>query len=90
MSALGYPGAKMSLKEDDVPKLFPVVEAMLMPLIHRTSTTTTRLGSKRTISELSARTHVMSANGEFAIFWRVRPANLVTSASEHNEYSDLS
>ena len=28
MAALNYPGAKI-LKEDDVPTLFPVVEAML-------------------------------------------------------------
>ena len=32
-AALGYPGAKISLKEEDVPTLFPVVEAMLMPPI---------------------------------------------------------
>ena len=30
-AALGYHGAKISLKEDDVPTLFPIVEAMLMP-----------------------------------------------------------
>ena len=28
MAVLGYPGATISLKEDDVPTLFPVVEAM--------------------------------------------------------------
>ena len=50
MAALGYPGAKISLKEDDVPTLFPVVEAMLMPSIRRTSTTTVRLGSKQAAS----------------------------------------
>ena len=55
MEALGYPGAKISLKED-VPTLFPVVEAMLMPPIHRTqaairaSMTTVHLGSKRAVS----------------------------------------
>ena len=26
MAVLGYPGAKISLKEDDVPTLFPVVD----------------------------------------------------------------
>ena len=52
MAALGYPAAKISLKEDDVPTLFPVVEAMLMPSIRGTqaetwaSTTTGHLGSK--------------------------------------------
>ena len=50
MIALGYPGAKICLKEDDVPTLFPVVEAMLMPPIRRTSTTTVHLGSKRAVS----------------------------------------
>ena len=38
----------------------------------------------------------MSAHGEFgqvnsdSILWRVRPATLVASASEHNGHSDLS
>ena len=50
MAALGYPGAKISLKEDDVPTLFPVVEAMLMPLICRMSTTMVHLGLKRAVS----------------------------------------
>ena len=51
-AALGYPGANISLKEDDVPTLFPVVEAIMMPPIHRTqaatraSKTTVHLGSK--------------------------------------------
>ena len=49
MVALGYLAAKISLKEDDAP-LFPVVEAMLMPPIHKTSTTTVHLGSKRAVS----------------------------------------
>ena len=49
MVALGYPGPKISLKEDDVPTLFPVVEAMLMPLIRRTWTTKVHLGSKRAV-----------------------------------------
>ena len=55
-AALGYSCAKISLKEDDVPTLFPVVEAMLMPPIHRTqavtraSMTTVQLGSKRAVS----------------------------------------
>ena len=50
MVALGYPGAKISLKEDDVPRLFPVVEGVLMPPIHRTSTTIIHLGSERAVS----------------------------------------
>ena len=45
-AALSYPDAKISLKEDGVPTLFPVVEATLMPPIHRTSTTTVHPGSK--------------------------------------------
>ena len=52
MTVLGYPGAKMSLKEDDVPILFIVLEAVLTPSIRRTRTqsatraaTTTSLGS---------------------------------------------
>ena len=51
-AALGYPGAKISLSKDDVPTLFPVVEAMLMPPICRTqaatraSTTMVHLGLK--------------------------------------------
>ena len=67
MAALGYPGAKIFLKEDDVPTLFPVVEAMLMPSIGRTqaatraSMTTVHLGS----NELSARILVMLAHSEF-------------------------
>ena len=66
MAALGYPDVKISLKEDDVLTLFPVVEAKLMPPIRRTqattraSTTTVHLGPKRTVSEQSARTHVSS------------------------------
>ena len=56
MAALGYPRAKICMKEDDVPTLFPVVEAMLMPLIRRTqaatrtSTTTVHIGSMRAVS----------------------------------------
>ena len=50
MVALRHPGANISLKEDDVHTLFPVVEAMLMPPIRRTSTTTVHLGSKRVVS----------------------------------------
>ena len=56
MAALGYPGAKISLKEGVVPTLLPVVEAMLMPSIRRSqaatraSTTTVHLGSKRAVS----------------------------------------
>ena len=40
-AVLGYPCAKISLKEDDVPTLFPVVEAVLMPPIRRTQASTT-------------------------------------------------
>ena len=53
---LGYPGAKISLKEDDVPTLYTVAEAMLMPPIRKTqaatraSTTVVPLGSKRAVS----------------------------------------
>ena len=65
MAALVYPGGKISLKEGDVPTLFPIVEAMLMPPIHRTSTTTVHLGSKRAVSELSAWLEVMAAHSEF-------------------------
>ena len=56
MAALGYSGAKISLKEDDVPTVFAVVVAMLMSPIRRTqaatraSTTTFHLGSKRAVS----------------------------------------
>ena len=50
MATQGYTGAKISLKEDDVPTFFQVVEAMLMPPIRRTSTTTVHLGSKRAVS----------------------------------------
>ena len=56
MTVLGYLGAKISLKEDDVPTLFPVVKAILMPSIHKTqartraSMTTVRLGSTRAAS----------------------------------------
>ena len=51
MAALGYPGTQISLKEDAVPMLFPVVEAMLMPSVRRKqavtrASTTTPLGSK--------------------------------------------
>ena len=56
---LGYPGAKISLKEEVVPTLFPVVEAMLIPLIRRTQAATralstmygpVHLGLKRVVS----------------------------------------
>ena len=54
MAALGYPGDKISLKEDDVPTLFQ--KAMLMPSIcitqaaTRASKTMVHLGSKRAVS----------------------------------------
>ena len=44
-------GAKISLKEDDMPTLLPIVKAMLMPQIRWTSTTTAHLGSKRDVSD---------------------------------------
>ena len=86
-TALGYPGAKISLKQDDVPTLFPVVEVMLTLPIHRSSTTTVHLGLKRAVSKLPVQIQVMSVHGEFgpvnsdSIFWRVQPTTLVTSAS---------
>ena len=90
MAALSYPGAKISLKENDVPTLFPVVEAMLMPPIHRTqaatrvSTTTVQLGSKRAV-----RADTGGQHSSDSILWRIWPATLVTSALEHNGHSDL-
>ena len=54
-----------------MPTSFPIVEAMLTPPIRRTqaatraSTTAVHLGSRRDVSELSARIQVMSAHGEF-------------------------
>ena len=62
-AALGYPTAKIYLKEDVVPTLFSIVEAMLTSSIRKTqaaigaSTTTVHLGLKRALSELSDRTH---------------------------------
>ena len=58
-AALGYPGGKTSLKEDDVLILFLVVEAMLMPPIRRTS------DRSEDRSEMSVWIQVMSAHGEF-------------------------
>ena len=84
-----------------MPTSFPVVEAMLMPPIHRTqattlaSTTTVHLAPMRAVGELSVQIQVMSAHSEFSpvnsnsILWRVQPSTLVTSASEHNGHSDL-
>ena len=52
---MDYTGSKISLQEDDVPTLFLVVEAMLMPPFRRTlavtwtSTTMVYLGSKRDV-----------------------------------------
>ena len=87
-ASLGYPDAKISLKEDDVPTLFPVVEVLLMPPICITqtatwaSTTVVHLGSNRVVS---TDIQVMMAHGEFglvnsdSIVWRIRPATLLTS-----------
>ena len=86
MVVLSYPGAKISLKEDNVSTLFTVVEAMLVPPIRRTSTITVHLGSKRAVSTDTG--DVGSVNLD-SIFWIVRPATLVTSASVHNGHSDL-
>ena len=36
MAALDYGGASTSLKEDVLPALFPVVEAILMTSVHKT------------------------------------------------------
>ena len=83
-----------------MPTLFPVVEAMTTPPIRRTqairtSTTTVHPGPKRAVRELSSRIQVLSAHGQFgpvdsdSILSRVRPATLVTLASEHNGHSDL-
>ena len=72
MAALGYPYAKISLKEDVVPTLFPVVEAMLMS---QASTTMVHLGLKRAVSVDTGEL----AHGEFglvnsdSILWRLRP-----------------
>ena len=63
MAALGYPSAKICLKEDGVPTSFPVVEAMLMPSICRTLTTTVHLGSKRAVSADTGDTST----------WRIQP-----------------
>ena len=43
MEDLVYPGAKISLREDVVPTLFQVVQAMLMPPIRRTQAATQAL-----------------------------------------------
>ena len=40
MATPGFPGAKISLKEDNMLTLFTVVEVMLMPPIHRTQAAT--------------------------------------------------
>ena len=45
--------AKISLKENDVPTLFPVMETMLMPSIHKTQAATrasTTMVHKRVVS----------------------------------------
>ena len=66
-----------------------------MPPIRRTQAATRASTTTVHLSELSARTQVMSAQGEFgpvnsdSILWRLRSATLVTSASEHNGHSDL-
>ena len=71
MAALGDPGAKISSREDVVPALFLVTEAMLMPSISRTqaatrlSTTTVHLGSERAVCKPLARIQMISVQGEF-------------------------
>ena len=87
MAAQGYRSAKISLKEEVVLTVFPVVEAMLIPSVRRTL----RRGNRRPRStsdrsELSA-IQVMSAHSESgsmnsgSILWNLRSAMLVTSAS---------
>ena len=87
MAAQGYRSAKISLKEEVVLTVFPVVEAMLIPSVRRTL----RRGHRRPRStsdrsELSA-IQVMSAHSESgsmnsgSILWNLRSAMLVTSAS---------
>ena len=91
-AALGYPVAKISLEQDDMLTLFLVVEAMLMPPIHRTqaatqaSTTTVHLGSKRAVKVDTGDVGLVNLD---SILWRVWPATLVTLASEHNGHNDF-
>ena len=63
---------KSLLKEDVVPTLLPVVEAVLTMVL---------LGSKRAVSADTG--DVGSVNSD-SILWRVQSATLVTSASENN------
>ena len=76
-AALGYPGAKVSLKEDDVPTLFPVVE---------TKRAVTELSAQ--IQVMAAHCEFSLVNLD-SILWKVWPATLVTLASEHNGHIDL-
>ena len=57
MAALGYPRAKISLKEHDVPTLFQVVEAMLMSSIHRTRSpnTVNDMGSDDSVARIEGK-----------------------------------
>ena len=79
MAALGYPDAKISLKEDVVPTLFPVVEAILMPSIHRTpatiwASTMVHLGSKQVPSEFGQHSLVTLARNSGAFGLRAQQA----------------
>ena len=71
-AALGYLVAKISLKEDDVPTLFPVVEAMLMPPICRTQAatralmTTVHLGLKQAVGADTGQ-HSLESSANFGI-----------------------
>ena len=70
MAALGYLGAKISLKEDVVPTLFQVVEAMLMPSICRTQAAT---WASMTMVHLVSK-QVVSADTVDVSPWLIRPA----------------
>ena len=80
-AALGYPAAKISLKQDVVPTLFPVVEAMLMTAIRRTKAATRAL---MTPVQFGYRRFRRTVNSD-SILWRLRHTTLVTSASERSD-----
>ena len=74
MAALGYHGVKISLKEDVVPTLFPIVEAVLKPSFHRTQAATWGIDD-----------HGPPQIEAFdSILWTV-----VTLTSEHNRHGNL-
>ena len=53
LATLGYPGARISLKSDAVPTIFPAVEAALMPSIRRRQASA-RAGSTAALPESKA------------------------------------